>query len=620
MKNYKHSDPENTIFKIKSILSQLGILIKEQHKGEYPFFSCRMTIGNTGLRELNIGTNGKGRTFEYSMASGYAEFMERLQNQILIDKRKQASKRYVESLPQDSMYVQKIKKENLLLEYVFDKKEELWDIDRVIAACQNDLMKMLCISGEEELHHFLKKELNIQMCYVVPYYSVNEEKERFLPIEILTGATGSNGMAAGNTPEEALVQGFCEIFERYVASQLYYEGIVPPTIPFEYFKDTPVYEELLFLKENTPYEIIIKDCSLQKGFPVIGVLFIDPVNQCYNFKLGADFVPYIALERCLTEIHQGSETLKALPIRLFDLHDNPTTRQLDLGLDHNFQKILISHSGFWPVSIFSDQVSYPFDGFNPAWGHSDEEDLQYCIRHIQTLGYSIYIRDNSILGFPTYHIIVPGFSQILRRKELYGLYKRSIVDMRVNFGQINKEIAQKTAKAIDENYELMKYYDYNYTKTSLCNCDKDLLELDLELLAFMLFYYCEDFKNAKKYMDLYLADKERADQIYYSAISDYVNFIHLKKYSPEETTCILAKAYGSDVAQEVAEDLKDPAQVLRYHTFPNCFQCEECQTVATCSWWSVLRLYKAIRTYSESYPIEQINLRKLLTYENNHRS
>lgn len=77
MKKYKAEAPICTIGKIRKILSDIGILLLEQHLIHDNFSSCRVTFGNNGLDKLNIGTNGKGRTFEYSLASGYAEFMER---------------------------------------------------------------------------------------------------------------------------------------------------------------------------------------------------------------------------------------------------------------------------------------------------------------------------------------------------------------------------------------------------------------------------------------------------------------------------------------------------------------------------------------------------------------
>jgi len=43
-------------------------------------------------------------------------------------------------------------------------------------------------------------------------------------------------MSAGNSSKEAVLQGVCEIFERYAASQIYCNQQAPPTIPHEEFK------------------------------------------------------------------------------------------------------------------------------------------------------------------------------------------------------------------------------------------------------------------------------------------------------------------------------------------------------------------------------------------------
>lgn len=43
------------------------------------------SLGNHDLAKLGIGMNGKGSTFEYALASGYAEFMEKIQNRFLCD-------------------------------------------------------------------------------------------------------------------------------------------------------------------------------------------------------------------------------------------------------------------------------------------------------------------------------------------------------------------------------------------------------------------------------------------------------------------------------------------------------------------------------------------------------
>ena len=74
---YKDDKPEQTVDKIKSILNNLGIETVEDFKRhkENEVASVRITIKGSN----DTGTNGKGTTEEKALASGYAEFMERLQ-------------------------------------------------------------------------------------------------------------------------------------------------------------------------------------------------------------------------------------------------------------------------------------------------------------------------------------------------------------------------------------------------------------------------------------------------------------------------------------------------------------------------------------------------------------
>lgn len=77
---HKDRDPKDTVDGIVDMLEQVG-LDTEVRWTSHPFeglCSNRVTIAGT-----NIGTNGKSTSEEYCLASGYAEFMERLQNNIL---------------------------------------------------------------------------------------------------------------------------------------------------------------------------------------------------------------------------------------------------------------------------------------------------------------------------------------------------------------------------------------------------------------------------------------------------------------------------------------------------------------------------------------------------------
>ncbi|MBR0342849.1 MAG: hypothetical protein IJH64_11510 [Oscillospiraceae bacterium] len=77
---HKECGPEETVSRIRKILDICGIetqVLNERNQFEGAF-SNRIVLKNLG-----VGTNGKGTTKAYALASGYAEFMERLENESL---------------------------------------------------------------------------------------------------------------------------------------------------------------------------------------------------------------------------------------------------------------------------------------------------------------------------------------------------------------------------------------------------------------------------------------------------------------------------------------------------------------------------------------------------------
>ena len=76
---YKDCDPVQTVERIRSILDEFGIETEVMwvDNGMSTTFCNRIMAKGMGR---DMGTNGKGSTREYALASGYAEFMERLEN------------------------------------------------------------------------------------------------------------------------------------------------------------------------------------------------------------------------------------------------------------------------------------------------------------------------------------------------------------------------------------------------------------------------------------------------------------------------------------------------------------------------------------------------------------
>ena len=78
---FKDCLPLETVRKIKDILVNYNIDVEELPMtiNFDRFYSVRIVI-----RDTDIGTNGKGLSPEYALASAYGEFVERLQNGMLL--------------------------------------------------------------------------------------------------------------------------------------------------------------------------------------------------------------------------------------------------------------------------------------------------------------------------------------------------------------------------------------------------------------------------------------------------------------------------------------------------------------------------------------------------------
>lgn len=585
MKKYKAYPPETTISNIRTTLHNLGLLLHESHILHKDFYSCRVILGNKGLLPLNIGTNGKGRSFEYSLASGYAEFMERLQNQLLLNSKKMLTSKTFNVYSVASSDDSGINKATYSLDEQYIATSML---DSIV--CE-ELARMSGFSCSEEFTDELKKfkQENKNLC--VPFYDVQSNTDRFFPIEILQLLTGSNGMASGNTPKEAILQSICEIFERFVISELYWKELTPPTISLSSFSDGHIKEVIdRYIEENKDYTVVIKDCSLGLGIPAVGLLIIDTRNNKYNFKIGVDFVPEVALERCFTEIHQGRDIFGGLPYSFIDTtcRDDESVKKAE----DNLMKIFIDGTGYWPVSILRGTPSYEFKGFNAEYGLSNSDDVRMAFSLIHNLGYNIYIRNNSTLGFPAYYVIVPGMSQIIAKNPFVSVYKPSFIDMSLinQLGRVTEDIAGKILNSINENFNAMKSNSFALTHVFVHNTNEDLNELSVEMLATLLALYVNDTTTAIKYLELYLMDKSKIEYQYYYACLDYLK---LRGGCQD----ILKLLYGKELASEVCDDLNVPHKVLQHYNFPNCPDCKNCKLCKECSQQTIEAISEKVKSF-----------------------
>ena len=120
--------------------------------------------------------------------------------------------------------------------------------------------------------------------------------------------TGSNGFAAGNTLEEALVQGSCELYERFCIEEFYHNNI-------KYFYKINLnnlsnqYQKYISILKTKNIEINIYDCSYIINMPVLLLVAFVKDKNYFFYQFGAHPIFNIALERCFTELYQGIDYL-----------------------------------------------------------------------------------------------------------------------------------------------------------------------------------------------------------------------------------------------------------------------------------------------------------------------
>ncbi|WP_256122195.1 YcaO-like family protein [Tannerella forsythia] len=544
----------------------------------------------------------------HSLASGYAEFMERLQNNMLLFGRRFATHQFFEIEKVSDVYIQRLSSEGLIFDHYYDSNELYMSPDTLVSKYGKELCKLFNYKDIDDFSKSLQKRFGNKKFICVPFYAVEENKEVYLPVELCLFATGSNGMASGNTPEEAILQSLCEIFERYAISEIYNKGLTPPTIPFEYFEGKSIYNKINYLTKDKGFELIIKDCSLGKKLPVIGVIIIDKQKQLYNFKIASDFVAEIALERCLNELHQGSQTFKSIPLKYYTFEEINNLNGPDSALI-NLEKIFVNGSGFWPVTIFHKSESYKFIKFDIEYGQSNEKNIKIAKKLIKKNGCNIYIRDNSILGFPTYYIVIPGMSQIdMTTPKLERLHKSESLDQIRYLGNKHINTITLLAEIVNEEYNIIKAQNKSYTKNYIYCIDPDLTDLDLELLGFMLNFYLKDFEKALYYLDIFLSEKHTLIYQYYYAIRDFVDLYHIKNIDPTDIKIMLDLKYSEDLTSELFSDFSNPELVFQYHNFPKGFDFTPEQFDSSTALLPILRIEKEMERYCKENPIQQIKL------------
>ncbi len=593
--------PINTITKIKNILYKIGIYPTEVNwkNSAKNFHSVSVVIKDT-----NLSTNGKGTTPLYALASAYGELMERLQNQSFF-------KLSIDLSPQILQYrgfYYAPDEKHMSINDVLNSNDD-WiqiqmsrvrpNIDRVEL-----LRKWMAIAYEDTHCDFV----------ALPYLNLTNNNLSYIPIKMISKMYMSNGMCAGNTIEEALVQGLSEVFERVVNRAIVLNKIIPPTIPLNYISKFPRIEAMIReIEASGNYKVIVKDCSLGKNYPVVGVIFINQSDQTYFIKFGSHPIFELALERTLTELLQGQDIRNMKGVKEFS-YKNPIDTEVN-----NLIGILVNGSGFYPTELFKEKFSYEFKEFKDIKGWSNKSMLTYLVNLLKKEGHDIFVRDASYLGFPSYHIVVPGFSEIEKIDDIDSLEEYA------DFVRIKKTIRNLEHVSnveIEELLQLMKKRNISgpasipqflniQTKNTF-----PWYYVTIDLFITAAYYKIGDFANAYKSFDKFLKNIQinsfnKDLYKFYKCVRDYIG-TRADNLSEEECINILGTFYPLNMIKQIMSYFKNEENIFTIFGQLKCWNCNKCDVKASCSYDKVENVYKILKYNYSLTKINQYHIKNLL--------
>jgi oxazoline/thiazoline synthase len=235
------------------------------------------------------------------------------------------------------------------------------------------------------------KELLVPFTYC--YNDTPFEDERYVRFN-------SNGNAAGNTINEAIIQGFLEIIERDAVAVWWYNRLQRPRINIDVVGMKII--SLFEIASNGEWDYWVLDLTTDFEIPVFAAIGKNRKSGRYRFGFGAHFEMHIAIERAISELYQLIVVGNQISPTRFD----------DIA------------SSFWlePSGVFDiaggDLFSNRFK--------STQDCLDHCIALVSNKGMDIiYVntsRRHSLLR--TVKVIVPGLCFIwpeLGNQRLYTL-------------------------------------------------------------------------------------------------------------------------------------------------------------------------------------------------------
>ncbi len=270
-----------------------------------------------------------------------------------------------------------------------------------------------------------------------PVWSLREERFKYVPTGLLYFfhegpgnnqlSADSNGCAAGNTLEEAILQGFLELVERDAYAIWWYNRLRRPEIDLDKLGDNYI-RDLRTQFAAMGRSLWALDVTSDLGIPVVIAVshWTEDSREYIDFAAGAHFDPRIAALRAMTELNQFLAINRFRP-----QPDDDGTDPLPVPLR--------KHAYVLPLG----KASVRRARFTKFASLDRREQVLACVKLAKRHGLDFLVLDQTRpdIEVPVVRVVVPGLRHFYRRfapGRLYdvplnlGLRKRRVKESELN--------------------------------------------------------------------------------------------------------------------------------------------------------------------------------------------
>jgi bacteriocin biosynthesis cyclodehydratase domain-containing protein len=267
-----------------------------------------------------------------------------------------------------------------------------------------------------------------------PVWSVTHDCHRFLPTAYCYlwyklpkdhdfCRADSNGNAAGNTLEEAILQGFLEVVERDSVAIWWYNGLQRPLVDLASFGD-PYFQSLEKFYRDIGREMWVLDLTSDLNIPVMAAVSrkIKDGAERLIVGYGAHLDPAVAITRALTELSQVGLELDKIPDERID----PESAEWLLRATLENKPYLVPDPSA-PARQSGD--------FKSRWTDDIRDDVLAAVAAARQHGLEVLVLDltRPDIGLNVVKVVVPGMRFFWQRFAPGRLY-----DVPVEMGWLTK--------------------------------------------------------------------------------------------------------------------------------------------------------------------------------------